>query len=726
MRLRHGSPYPLGATWDGTGTNFALYSRVAERVDLCLFGAGGDAAAAQTTVTLTEADGFVWHGYLPGAGPGQRYGYRVHGPYDPARGRRCNPAKLLLDPYAKAVEGEVSWAGAVFGHRQADPAQPSLSDSAPFMPRSVVVDPGFDWRGDRPPGTAPQDTVIYEAHVRGMTIRHPGIPAGLRGSYAALGHPVIIEHLLRLGVTAVELLPVHQHVTEHALAGRGLANYWGYNSIGFFAPHNRYSSSGQRGGQVGEFKSMVRALHEAGIEVILDVVYNHTAEGGESGPTLSFRGIDNAAYYRLRPGDLRHYNDDTGCGNTLNVRHPRTAGLIMDSLRYWVTDMHVDGFRFDLAPALARELGPVDPCAAFYRMAMQDPVLSRVKLIAEPWDAGPGGYQLGNFPAPWSEWNGKYRDTVRDFCRGQPGTLPGLASRLAGSSEIFQPSGRRPAASVNFVTCHDGFTLHDLVSYDGKHNEANGEGNRDGSDDNRSWNCGTEGPTADPGITALRERQKRNFVVTLLCSQGTPMLLAGDELGRSQGGNNNAYCQDNEISWLDWDLSPGQQEFLGFVASAVRLRRQHPVFRRRSFLSGRPPAGHADGPGDVVWLTPAGEEIDWGRPGDGGMAVFLNGAAPGDPHEYGGTTADDSFLLLFNPRGEPATFVLPGPRFGVRWQAVLDTAATPGSGGPPPAWPAELPAGAKIELAGHAILVLRAPDGPDAAAPADAGTSRTG
>ncbi len=708
MRVGHGSPYPLGATWDGTGTNFALYSRVAERVEVCLFGDDGDARSArETRIALTEADGFVWHGYLPGVGPGQRYGYRVHGPYEPASGHRCNPAKLLLDPYAKAVEGEVSWDQAVFGHRPDDPSRPSLADSAPFVPRSVVIDPGFDWRGDRPPGTPAQDTVIYETHVRGMTVRHPGIPARLRGSYTALGHPVVIEHLLRLGVTAVELLPVHQHVTEHALARRGLTNYWGYNSIGFFAPDHRYSSAGQRGGQVGEFKAMVRALHEAGLEVILDVVYNHTAEGSESGPTLGFRGIDNAAYYRLRTGNLRLYNDDTGCGNTLNVRHPRSLGLIMDSLRYWVTDMHVDGFRFDLAPALSRELGPIDPCAAFYRMAMQDPVLSQVKLIAEPWDAGPDGYQLGNFPAPWSEWNGKYRDTIRDFGRGRPGTLPGLASGLAGSSEIFQPSGRRPAASVNFVTCHDGFTLHDLVSYDGKHNEANGEGNRDGSDDNRSWNSGTEGPTGDPDVTALRERRKRNFVTTLLCSQGIPMLLAGDELGRSQGGNNNAYCQDNEISWLDWNLSPVQQDFLTFVASAIALRRQHPVFRRRSFLTGRPPAGQ-DGPGDIVWLTPSGQEIDWNRPRDGSMAVFLNGAAVSDPRERGAAVPSDSFLLLFNSRGDPVTFALPDARFGHGWRAELDTAATPGSGGTLPDWPGDVPAGAKIELAGHATLVLRA------------------
>ena len=712
MRAWPGSPYPLGATWDGAGTNFALYSGVAERVDLCLFGGDGPAQSApETRVALTETDGFVWHGHLPGIGPGQRYGYRVHGPYDPGRGHRCNPAKLLLDPYAKAVEGGVTWSRAVYGQRPGDPSARSFADSAPFVPRSVVTDPGFDWGDDRSPRTPAQDTIIYEAHVRGLTANHPRIPAGLRGSYAAVGHPVVIEHLLRLGVTAVELLPVHQYVSEPGVARRGLANYWGYNSISFLAPHNGYCPAGQRGEQVREFKAMVRALHQAGLEVILDVVYNHTAEGGQLGPTLSFRGIDNVAYYRLRDDDLRCYVDDTGCGNSLNVRHPHALQLIMDSLRYWVLDMHVDGFRFDLAPALTRERGEVDRCAAFLRMAGQDPVVSRVKLIAEPWDAGHGGYQLGSFPAPWAEWNGQYRDAVRDYWRGQPGTLPEFASRLAGSSQTFQASGRRPVASVNYVTCHDGFTLQDLVSYDRKHNEANGEGGRDGSDDNRSWNCGVEGSTGDPAISWLRARQKRNFLVTLLCSQGMPMLLAGDELGRTQGGNNNAYCQDNEISWLDWDLSPDGRELLEFVRAVTRLRRAHHVFRRRTFLRGRPAGAAPSGPADVVWFAPSGQEMtgpDWHPPGGDCLAVFLDGGAaaraagPGDAAGPGaGPGADDSFLLLFNPCGEPVTFSLPDARFGAGWEVVLDTALAPAAA-------AALSPAAKTEVTSHSVLVLRA------------------
>ncbi|MGH3157673.1 MAG: glycogen debranching protein GlgX, partial [Streptosporangiaceae bacterium] len=625
----------------------------------------------------------------------------------PAAGQRCNPAKLLLDPYAKAIEGEVRWSRQVFGHRFSSPAAASLSDSARFMPRSIVTGSGFDWGDDRPPAIPPQDSVIYEAHVRGLTWCHPEIPAGLRGSYSALGHPVIIEHLRRLGVTAVELLPVHQHVPEAALAGRGFTNYWGYNSIGFFAPHNGYSSCGQRGGQVGEFKAMVRALHQAGLEVILDVVYNHTAEGGGLGPTLCFRGIDNAAYYRLEAGDPRRYTDDTGCGTSLNVRHPRSLQLIMDSLRYWVTDMHVDGFRFDLAPVLAREQGPVDRCAAFLRMAGQDPVLSGVKLIAEPWDTGPGGYQLGSFPSPWSEWNGKYRDEIRDFWRGRPGMLPALASRLSGSSEIFEPGGRRPAASVNYITCHDGFTLRDLVSYDRKHNEANGEGNRDGTDDNRSWNCGAEGPSDDPQIAGLRDRQRRNLLTTLFCSQGIPMLTAGDEFGRSQAGNNNAYCQDNEISWLDWDLAASDQSFLAFTAALARLRRRHPVFRRRRFLTGRrPPGTGPGGPGDIVWLTPSAREISWHDPGSGAMAVFLNGAAVIHPSERGTAPPGDSFLLLFNALTEPVTFSMPGPGFAGRWQVTLDTTARAATGSA--ADRGDLLPGEKVEVAERAVQVLRA------------------
>jgi glycogen operon protein len=702
MRVWPGSPYPLGATWDGAGTNFALFSRVAERVELCLADGDGPARwAPETRVELTEADGFVWHGYLPGVGPGQRYGYRVHGPWEPASGNRCNPAKLLLDPYAKAVEGVVRWAAPVFGHRPGDPSAPSTSDSAPFMPRSVVIDAGFDWGDDRPPGTPPEDTVIYEAHVRGLTIRHPEVPSGLRGSYAALAHPAVIEHLRRLGVTAVELLPVHQSVGEPALADRGLTNYWGYNSIGFLAPHNLYSSSGQRGGQVSEFKAMVRGLHAAGLEVILDVVYNHTAEGGPAGPTLCFRGIDNAAYYRLLADDLSRYADDTGCGNTLNVRHPRPLQLIMDSLRYWVSDMHVDGFRFDLAPALGRERGEVDMCAAFFRMVAQDPVVSRVKLIAEPWDVGPGGYQQGKFPWPWSEWNGRFSDTIRDFWRGQSASVAELASRLAGSSELFEPGGRRPTASVNYVTSHDGFTLADLVSYDHKHNEANGEDNRDGSDDNRSWNCGAEGPSDDPQIVALRARQQRNFLVTLLCSAGIPMLLAGDELGRTQRGNNNAYCQDKEISWLDWEPARRDPGLLEFARAVVALRREHAVFRRRSFFTGRPPAWRPGGLPDIVWLTPSAQEKDWGVADGDCLAVFLNADAVAAP-EPGRTAGDESFLLLFNGGAEPVTFSLPDARFGAGWQVAADTAGT---------WDttnAALSPGGKAEVTGRAVLVLRA------------------
>jgi isoamylase len=728
MRVRPGSPYPLGATWDGAGTSFALYSGVAERVELCLFGGEGPAQSApETRVALTEADGFVWHGYLPGIGPGQRYGYRVHGPYEPARGHRCNPAKLLLDPYAKAVEGAVKRSRAVYGQRPDDPSARSSSDSAPFVPRCVVAATAFDWGDDRPPRTPAEDTIIYEAHVRGLTMRHPQIPAESRGSYAAVGHPAVIEHLLRLGVTAVELLPVHQHVSEPELARRGLPNYWGYNSISFLAPHNLYCSAGQRGEQVREFKAMVRALHQAGLEVILDVVYNHTAEGGPLGPTLSFRGIDNAAYYRLRHDDLRDYADDTGCGNSLNVRHPHALQLIMDSLRYWVLDMHVDGFRFDLAPALTRERGEVDRCAAFLRMAGQDPVVSRVKLIAEPWDVGPGGYQLGGFPAPWAEWNGQYRDAVRDYWRGRPGALPEFASRLAGSSQTFQASGRRPAASVNYVTCHDGFTLQDLVSYDRKHNEANGEGGRDGSDDNRSWNCGVEGWPADPAITRLRARQVRNFLISLLCSQGMPMLLAGDEFGRTQGGNNNAYCQDNEISWLDWELSADERDLLEFVRAVTGLRRAHRVFRRRTFFRGRPAGAPPGGPADVVWFTPSGQEMtepDWHAPGGDCLAAFLDGgdvargpepeaATDAEAGTSAGQAADDSFLLLFNPRGKPVTFSLPDARFADGWRIVLDTALTAGGTDDPgpgsaAGEAAEISPAAKTEVASRSVMVLRA------------------
>ncbi|WP_067484446.1 glycogen debranching protein GlgX [Actinomadura hibisca] len=662
-----GEPYPLGATWDGTGTNFALFSEVAHRVELCLFEPGG----RETRVDLQEVDGFVWHGYLPGIGPGQRYGYRVHGPFRPADGHRCNPAKLLLDPYGKAVEGEVRWHESLFSYRFADPDALNADDSAPYMPKNVVINPFFNWGDDRSPRTPYHRTVIYETHVKGLTRLHPGVPEEQRGTYAGLAHPVMIEHFQNLGVTAVELMPVHQSVPEHAMVARGLTNYWGYNTIGFLAPHNAYSASGQRGEQVLEFKAMVRALHAAGIEVILDVVYNHTAEGDHLGPTLSFRGIDNAAYYRLRDDDRRYHLDYTGCGNSLNVRSPHALQLIMDSLRYWILEMHVDGFRFDLASALARELHDVDRLAAFFDLVQQDPVVSQVKLIAEPWDVGEGGYQVGNFPPQWTEWNGKYRDTVRDFWRGSYATMPEFASRLTGSSDLYEHSSRRPFASINFVTCHDGFTLTDLVSYDRKHNDANGEAGRDGTDDNRSWNCGHEGPTDDPVILARRARQRRNFLATLFLSQGVPMLSHGDELCRTQGGNNNAYCQDNEVAWVHWDDA---EDDLEFVRVLSRLRQEHPVFRRRRFFKGVSPG--AEPLADLVWLTPAGGPMtdhDWTAGYAKSLGVFLNGEAITEPDPRGRPVRDDSFLLLINAGAEPMAFTLPGGEYGDRWEYALDT-----------------------------------------------------
>ncbi len=716
MQLWPGSAYPLGATWDGSGTNFALFSEAADRVELCLF----DDSGAETRQTLTEVDGFVWHGYLPSVGPGQRYGYRVTGPYEPRKGHRCNPAKLLLDPYGKAVDGQIRWDAALFGYQPDEPDVASDIDSAPFMPRNVVINPYFAWADDRPPRTPYHETVIYEAHVRGLTMRHPDVPPELRGSYSGLACPPVIEHLTRLGVTAIELMPVHQSVPEHQLAERGLANYWGYNTIGFFAPHNGYSQADEPHGQVAEFKSMVKALHAAGIEVILDVVYNHTAESGAMGPTLSFRGIDNAAYYRLDDADPSVYLDYTGCGNSLNVRHPHALQLIMDSLRYWVLEMHVDGFRFDLASALARELHEVDRLAAFFELVQQDPVVSQVKLIAEPWDVGDGGYQVGKFPPLWSEWNGKYRDTVRDYWRGVPAATPEFASRLSGSSDLYETSARRPVASVNFVTCHDGFTLADLVSYDGKHNEANGDGNRDGSDDNRSWNCGTEGPTEDSAITALRARQIRNFLVTLFCSQGVPMLLAGDELGRTQDGNNNAYCQDNEMSWVDWDQAaqlPGLAEFTGALTA---LRREHPVFRRRRFFSGLSAGPDGAGQRDISWLTPVGTEMtidDWRSGYAGSLGVFLNGHAITEPGPRGETIVDRAFLLLFNAHREPVEFTLPADDLAPGWQIVVDTASPEaiapsngrnGSAGFAISEAAVQPAGGTVLVADRAIIVLQA------------------
>ncbi|MFC7327314.1 glycogen debranching protein GlgX [Marinactinospora rubrisoli] len=690
-----GAAYPLGATFDGSGTNFSLFSEAAERVELCLF----DDAGIERRLTLAENDGFVHHGYLPGVGPGQRYGFRVHGPHDPANGLRCNPAKLLVDPYAKAVDGGVAWHESVFDYHFDDPARRNDGDSAPHVPKCVVVSPFFDWGNESRPNTPYHETVIYETHVRGLTIRHPDVPEAERGSYAALAHPAVLDHLSSLGVTAVELMPVHHHVAEHSLVARGLTNYWGYNTLAFLAPHSGYAAAGSRGEQVQEFKSMVKSLHEAGIEVILDVVYNHTAEGDHMGPTLSMRGIDNLSYYRVRDDDRRYYLDYTGCGNSLNVRHPHALQLIMDSLRYWVLEMHVDGFRFDLAAALAREFHDVDRLSTFFDIVQQDPVISQVKLIAEPWDVGPGGYQVGNFPPLWTEWNGKYRDTVRDFWRGRP-VVPELASRLAGSSDLYQDDGRRPYASVNFVTCHDGFTLADLVAYERKHNAANGEENRDGTDDNRSWNCGVEGPTDDPGVLALRRRQVRNLLGTLFCSQGVVMLSHGDEIGRTQRGNNNAYCQDNEVAWVDWSRLGEEQESLEFLRALARLRREHPVFRRRRFFQG---GSRRDGElPDIAWLRTDGTPLsdgDWQHAGLR-LGVFLNGDAITEPDPRGRPVQDDSFLLLLNAAADPADFTLPGACYGGAWRPVLDTAEPDVTGRAP------VPAGGTVPVIGHALTLL--------------------
>jgi len=666
-----GRPHPLGATWDGEGTNFAVFSEHGEAVELCLF----DDDGAERRLALPEVTAHVWHGYVPEVGPGQRYGFRVHGPYEPNRGHRFNAAKLLLDPYARAIEGRVGWHESVFGYRVGgDDLTPDDRDSAGHVPRSVVAQDNFPWGDDRRPDVPWADTVIYEAHVRGFTRLHPDVPQRKRGSYAAMGSPAVIDHLQRLGVTTLELLPVHHYVAEREVAKRGLTNYWGYNSVGFFAPEARYCSSGSRGEQVREFKAMVRNLHAAGIEVVLDVVYNHTAEGNQLGPTLSFRGLDNRAYYRTVDHDARLYMDYTGCGNTLNVRHPQVLALIMDSLRYWVTEMHVDGFRFDLASSLARSFHEVDRLSAFFDLIHQDPVVSRVKLIAEPWDVGEGGYQVGNFPVRWTEWNGRYRDTIRDFWRGAETGVADIAYRLTGSSDLYQSDGRRPYASVNFVTAHDGFTLNDLVSYNEKHNQANGEDNRDGSDDNRSWNCGAEGPTDDPEVVALRERQKRNFLVSVLLSAGVPMLAAGDELSRSQGGNNNAYCQDNELSWLDWSTDERRAALMEFTRAIIALRRDHPVFRRRNFYQGQ--AIHGSGVKDIGWFTPDGAEMTealWQAPDISTLGVFLNGDEIPDQGPRGQRIADDSFLLLLNGGAEPANFTLPGRPWGKEYELVLDT-----------------------------------------------------
>jgi isoamylase len=673
MQTWPGRSHPLGATFDGSGTNFALFSEEAEKVELVLIADDG----SEERIALTEVDGMVWHAYLPQVRPGRRYGYRVHGPYRPAEGRRFNPAKLLLDPYAKAVDGQVDGDESLYGYRFDRPDQQNTADSLGHTLLSVVTDGSFDWGDDRPPNRAYHDTVIYEAHVRGLTRTHPALPENIRGTYAGIGHPAVIEHLTALGVTAIELMPVHQFAQDGYLLERGLSNYWGYNTIGFFAPHNAYASTGTRGQQVAEFKEMVKALHAAGIEVILDVVYNHTAEGNEKGPTLSFKGIDNNAYYRLVDGDRAHYYDTTGTGNSLLMRHPGVLQLIMDSLRYWVTEMHVDGFRFDLAATLARQFHEVDRLSAFFDLVQQDPVISRVKLIAEPWDVGDGGYQVGNFPPLWTEWNGQYRDTVRDFWRGEDATLPEFASRLTGSSDLYQHDRRRPLASINFVTAHDGFTLRDLVSYNDKHNNANGENGNDGESSNRSWNCGAEGDTDAPAVLALRARQQRNLLATLLLSQGVPMIAHGDELGRTQRGNNNAYCQDSALSWVDWELDTARQSLLAFTARLVQLRHAHPVLRRRRFFRGDTGAHRL---GDLVWFRPDGEQMqdsNWHWDEARAVAVFLNGDAITEPGPRGERVVDDSFLLLFNGHYEPLEFQLPPARFGDVWQVAVDTATEP-------------------------------------------------
>jgi isoamylase len=702
MQLWPGKAYPLGAAYDGSGTNFAVFSEVAERVELCLF----DADGTETRVDLPEVDGFVWHAFLPGIEPGQRYGYRVYGPYDPENGHRCNPNKLLLDPYSKAIDGRFNWDQSLFSYNFGDPDSRNDDDSAASMPKSVVISPFFDWGVDRPPRHEYADTVIYEAHVKGLTETHPEIPAEIRGTYSAIAHPVMIEHLTELGISAIELMPVHHFANDSTLLEKGLTNYWGYNTIGFFAPDHKYTSSSTPGGQVQEFKAMVRALHEADIEVILDVVYNHTAEGNHLGPTLSMRGIDNAAYYRLVEEDQRYYMDYTGTGNSLNVRHPHSLQLIMDSLRYWVTEMHVDGFRFDLAATLAREFYDVDRLSSFFELVQQDPTVSQVKLIAEPWDVGPGGYQVGNFPPQWTEWNGKYRDTVRDFWRGEPATLGEFAARLTGSADLYEHSARRPVASINFVTAHDGFTLRDLVSYNEKHNAANGEDNNDGESHNRSSNYGVEGPTDDPDVLAIRARQQRNFITTLLLSQGVPMISHGDELGRTQNGNNNGFSQDNELTWVRWDEVDA--DLLEFTRKVSKLRSEHPIFRRRRFFDGRPVRRKGrEGQADIAWFTPDGNEMteeDWDSGFGRSVAVYLNGQGIPDRDSRGQRVVDDSFILFFNAHDDFIEFTVPGSEYGQAWNLVIDTDHSEFPDGEP------VKAGGVIRVGARAIVVLQGTD----------------
>jgi isoamylase len=701
MRIWPGRPTPLGSSWDGEGVNFALFTEHGTGVEICLF----DDDGVETRVPVLERTGWVWHGYIPGLRPGQRYGFRVDGPYEPSQGHRFNPNKLLLDPYAKAIDGDVDWGPEMFGYPLGDPdgdVDFADSDSGPRALKAIVVDESFYWGDESPPNTPWHETVIYETHVRGFTKEHPGIPPEIRGTYAALGHPGAIEHLLMLGITAVELMPVHHFIHPQFLLDKGLRNYWGYDPIGYFAPYSAYSASGSRGEQVTEFKQMVQALHEAGIEVIIDVVYNHTGEGNHLGPTICFRGIDNLSYYRTVEDDRRYYIDFTGTGNSLNVMNPQVLKLIMDSLRYWAIEMHVDGFRFDLAATLARELYDVDRLSAFFDIIHQDPCLSTKKLIAEPWDVGPGGYQVGNFPQLWSEWNGRFRDTVRDFWRGENARLADFGFRFTGSSDLYKDDGRSPHASVNFVTAHDGFTLNDLVSYNEKHNEANGEDNRDGESHNRSWNHGVEGPTDDPEIRALRERQKRNFLVTLVLSQGVPMLLGGDEMGRTQQGNNNAYCQDNELSWFDWTQRDENLAMLGFTRSLMDFRHRHPVFKRRKWFQGREVFG---GAADIGWFNPDGGEMTPEQWQDGlakSVCVLLNGESIPSPGARGEIVTDDSFLIIFNAHSEPHPFTIPVQPVGEAWAVEIDT-STPLLGGEP----AVHKSGDEISVESRSVVVLR-------------------
>src|SRR6266540_309279 len=714
VRTFLGYPYPLGATWMGNGVNFALFSEHATGVELCLFD-DLEATEEKIRIPVSEHTDQVWHVFLPDVRPGQLYGYRVSGPYDPEHGLRFNSSKLLLDPYAKAIAGEVSWANEMFGYvigdKKEDLAQ-DFRDDAWGVPKSVMIDTAFDWQGDRKPGIPLHDSVIYEVHVKGFSKLWNEVPEELRGTYAALGSPAAIDYFKKLGVTAVELLPVHAHIDDKGLIDRGLTNYWGYNTIGFFAPHAQYSSSGQMGQQVVEFKSMVRSLHAAGIEVILDVVYNHTAEGNHLGPTLCFRGIDNLAYYRLHPENPRLYLDFTGTGNTFNLLHPRTLQLVMDSLRYWVLDIRVDGFRFDLASTLARDHQGVNKSHAFFQAIQQDPVISQVKLIAEPWDVGEGGYQVGNFPVPWSEWNGKYRDTVRSFWKGDEGRIGEMGYRLTGSPDLYQHNRRRTYASINFVTAHDGFTLNDLVSYDKKHNEANGDGNNDGDNNNQSWNCGAEGPTDDPQINALRDRQRRNFLTTLFLSQGVPMLTGGDEWGRTQNGNNNAYCQDNEISWFNWERDEKQNQFLEFTRRLIQLRKDHPVFHRPKFLKGRRIPGSEIR--DVIWLNPGGNlmsEEEWASPFVRCIGMLLSGDTSDVVTFEGELVRDDTFLLLINAHYEPIPFVLPGQE-NLEWQLILDTTDPNGF----LAEPRKFASGDDVDLGGRASCLLQLVSGTQAQA----------